>query len=214
MKILSLFLLFLSVSAFAQHLPNYSLNKVKIVDKDRVIVFEVKSSAEADTQLDRLYYWYSGNTIHSTQGGYSGKLLNGAYNEYFANKSLKEQGFFVDGLKSGLWKSWREDGTLNQTHTWKQGILNGEFVVYDESGHILNSGRYKRGELNGKLLTFKGKDSTKTTRYRDGVIVIDHKSSPSFWQKVKHFKFKHKSDSTLTSACAPQQTQPMSLKKP
>jgi len=67
------------------------------------------------------YYWYEANEIHMTQGGYSGKLLNGVYTEYYKNKNLKTQGGFKNGLKDGHWKSWNTDGVLLSDTDWKHG---------------------------------------------------------------------------------------------
>jgi hypothetical protein len=70
-----------------------------------------------------VYYWYSANQVHFTQGGYSGQLLNGVYTEYYQNKNLKQQGMFNRGLKDGVWKMWNKDGTLKEVVNWQEGII-------------------------------------------------------------------------------------------
>jgi hypothetical protein len=123
-NILLLLLLILPVSVSAQKLPDLGPTKVRINEADKTIVAEIDVSGSAPTVKPRLfYYWYSAGSVHSTQGGFSGTLLNGQYTEYYLNKNLKQQGTFKKGLKNGTWKSWNEDGTLSQTATWKKGIM-------------------------------------------------------------------------------------------
>jgi antitoxin component YwqK of YwqJK toxin-antitoxin module len=110
-------------SLFAQKLPDGGLNTIRIYESDKTVVAEIGEVSEnPDIKPDLFYYWYSANAIHSTQGGFSGQLLNGRYTEYYLNKNLKEQGFFKKGLKSGIWKTWNEDGIIKQTSNWKLGV--------------------------------------------------------------------------------------------
>jgi len=116
--------LFVCCSALAQKMPDYGMDKIRIVEKDKVIQVEIKpGDNNPKTKSDRFYYWYSANAIHATQGGFSGKLLNGLYNEYYLDKNIKQQGFFKNGLKDGVWKTWKEDGTLAALSNWKNGLL-------------------------------------------------------------------------------------------
>jgi antitoxin component YwqK of YwqJK toxin-antitoxin module len=123
-KILTILLFFTTYSLFAQKYPEIGLYKVHIALPDKTIVAEIEPVSSKDNiKTDRFYYWYSSNEIHFTQGGYSGKLLNGMYNEFFLNKNLKQQGTFKKGLKDGTWKSWNEDGSLNEISKWKNGRI-------------------------------------------------------------------------------------------
>ena len=125
MKKILVILFFLSPGAlYAQKMPDRGFNKIRIQDTSKTILAEINPVNHQPKPKAGLYYfWYGANLIHFTQGGYSGKLLNGEYNEYYLNKNLKEQGFFKAGLKDGIWKSWNEDGSLAQQATWKKGIL-------------------------------------------------------------------------------------------
>lgn len=117
-------LFFFSGAVYAQKLPDSGVNKIRINESDKTVLAEinpVNGSTRAEPGL--FYYWYSANAVHSTQGGYSGRLLNGLYIEFYLNKNLKEQGAFKKGLKSGVWKSWNEDGTVNSVSTWEKGRL-------------------------------------------------------------------------------------------
>jgi antitoxin component YwqK of YwqJK toxin-antitoxin module len=120
--IILIFLCFLCVGVFAQKLPDYGLNKVRITQPDKIIVAEIEPvSSNPSIKQNLVYYWYSANAVHTSQGGFSGKLLNGQYTEYYPDKNLKEQGEFKKGLKDGAWKSWNDDGSLAVTTTWKSG---------------------------------------------------------------------------------------------
>lgn len=122
--ILIILLLFVSSSLFAQKLPDMGFNKVRITEPDKTILVEINPVNHTSTIKPGLfYYWYSANAIHSTQGGFSGKLLNGLYTEFYLNKNLKEQGTYKKGLKDGIWKSWNEDGTLSQAAKWRNGTV-------------------------------------------------------------------------------------------
>jgi len=138
---------FISGSVYAQNYPDDGLDKVRIIESDRIIQAEIKPlNNNPGAKGDRFYYWYSDNAIHSTQGGYSGDLLNGLYNEYYLNKNLKAQGVFKKGLKEGVWKSWKDDGTLSEVSTWKNGL-----IVQGNSGSIFE-----------KVNIFKKKDRQTT----------------------------------------------------
>jgi len=132
MKPIIAFVLFClaSFTAFAQKMPDEGLYKVRITLPDLTILAEINPvSSSPEPKPGLLYYWYEANAIHSTEGGFSGKLLNGVYTEYYANKNLKEQGDFKKGLKNGPWKSWNPDGALTEVVTWKNGMrVSGEKV--------------------------------------------------------------------------------------
>jgi hypothetical protein len=120
-------LLFVCRLASAQIYPDYGLTKIRLIDSGKTIELEINPVKHEPTVKSGLfYYWYSANQMHSTQGGYSGQLLNGLYTEYYQNKNLKEQGAFNRGLKDGLWKSWNKDGTLKQAVTWDSGVISNE----------------------------------------------------------------------------------------
>src|ERR1700744_5503516 len=89
----------------AQKIPDFGFDKVRIADGDKIIQAEILPVTHIPVlEDDRFYFWYSANTIHSTQGGFSGKLLNGSYTEYYPDKSLKQQGIFKAGLMMGKWQ--------------------------------------------------------------------------------------------------------------
>jgi antitoxin component YwqK of YwqJK toxin-antitoxin module len=157
--------------AFGQKSPDYGLNQVRLTQEESTLHFEtIPVNALPAPLQDRLYYWYSAGQIRSTQGGYSGKLLNGTYREFYLNRNLKEQGAYDAGLRTGLWKSWKEDGTLASTYTYDNGVLSGPYVKYNAGGRPAESGNYKNSKLNGIVTYYKGRDSTYAVRYKNGSL--------------------------------------------
>ncbi|SDT67292.1 hypothetical protein SAMN05216490_4779 [Mucilaginibacter mallensis] len=159
-------LLLLPVLGFGQQLPPSGLDKVHVSADSLNIQAEILPVSDAPELFnDRFYFWYSANMIHTTQGGFSGRLLNGWYKAYYPNKNLKEEGVFKEGLKDGIWKAWNESGNLIQQYTWKKGQRSGKYFLCDENGYIRESGTYRNNVL-------KLKDTT------------------SFWRKLEFYRKK------------------------
>ncbi|WP_345954245.1 hypothetical protein [Mucilaginibacter sp. PAMB04168] len=185
---LTLLALLSTLTLYAQKWPEYGLSQVRIIEADRTIVARIEPSGKPDIYTGRQYYWYSSNTIQTTQGGFSGRLLHGIYQEFYISKNLKTQGYFKKGLKDGVWKSWNENGTLIETETWQQGSKNGEFTTYDALGRQKQQGNYKDGFREGKVRSYQGPDSVTTVRYKAGQPVKAAPASPTVWQKLKEFR--------------------------
>lgn len=146
---------------------NLLTHKIIVNHENYTIVAYVKPTHKIYVESDRLYYWFSTNQIKSTQGGYSGKLLNGRYQEFFLNKNLKEWGAFSAGLKTGKWKSWDETGKLKEEYYWDSGRKNGVYSKYDSVGKLVEKGKYRNNLLNGKQTVMTG-DSTKINYFKKG----------------------------------------------
>ena len=172
MKILLYFIVLFPLLATAQDIPASGFDKIRIADQDKIIQAELLPvSSPPAKKVQLLYYWSSSNMIHSTQGSYSGRLLNGLYNEYYLNKSLKVQGVFKKGLKDGIWRNWNESGNLTELYTWDKGVKSGKFELFDAQGKQLQVGEYANNE-------------------------IVKKDSSSFWKKLNIFKKKKKTNKT------------------
>ena len=135
-------------------------------------VFHVMPYGEQATKVrfNRHYAWFGGNQIHFTQGGFSGRLLDGAYMEHFNEKGLKLQGTYKKGLMDGEWKAWRTDGSLDSILFYSSGIPNGKFERYDAAGVLMEYGKYKNGKLNGKITRWVARDSMQIVRYKNGKL--------------------------------------------
>lgn len=129
-------------------------------------IFDVSTKAPK-AKPQRLYHWYASQKVHNTQGGYSGKLLDGDYSSYYPNKQLARQGKYRKGLADGNWKEWRENQRLAKIEKWKNGYLSGKASLYDERGNLTESGTKKDGEWHGKVYTFVTADSSYQWIYYD-----------------------------------------------
>lgn len=142
-RFLPILFLFGSLSVAAQSVPDNGPSRVRIILPDKQIIAELNPvSSRTKAKSGLWYFWYDANTIHSTQGGFAGKLLNGSYEEFFPNKNLATQGNFKRGLKDGRWKQWDENGQLIAITIWEKGIQrSGEHTSF---WHRLPLLRHKR----------------------------------------------------------------------
>ncbi|MEN0052362.1 MAG: hypothetical protein AAGC65_01770 [Mucilaginibacter sp.] len=187
---LLLFLICSPLILMAQKMPDYGNTQVRINDTDKTIRAGIEAvPSNPKTYPDLNYYWLGGGIIHQLQGGYSGQLLHGSYQEYDLRKNLRMQGTFQRGLKDGIWKTWNESGKLVSIVTWDKGWLTGPFTLYTTEGKEKTSGYYDHNLLDGPLTTGLETDSLKTVRYKKGKIVPPkpHK----LLQRINIFK-KHK----------------------
>jgi hypothetical protein len=189
MKKLLLFIFILSARGVMAQMPDYGLYNIHISDSAKTIRTQVNPvSGTVSTWPRLLYYWFGSNSIHEQQGGFSGKLLNGTYEESDRNHHLIMQGGFKAGLKDGTWKTWNESGRLSSVITWDEGVKTGKFAYYDAGGNETQSGRYDRDQLDGKITYHAATDSVKTILYKNGKIVPA--KSGSFLKKINIFKKK------------------------
>lgn len=151
-------------------------------DKGSVVAY-VKPVKPIPVQSDQQYYWFSGNQVNSTQGGYSGKLLNGGYQEFYLNKSLKESGLFSKGVKTGIWKNWTESGQLKADYTWNFGKKNGIYHTYDSLGRLAETGKYRNGLLNGRQKKVVA-DSIQVVYYKKGKVTTPKSIIPGFIRRI------------------------------
>ena len=80
---------------------NEDYSQVRIVDSTQEIRADLLPyNTDPKIKDDRYYFWCLNNVIHSTQGGFNGKLLNGHYVSFYPDKNrghLKEEGGFDRG---------------------------------------------------------------------------------------------------------------------
>lgn len=186
LRFLQLFIwgILISGTANAQSFVETMLTyKVTVHYPGHTVTAHVKPTEKFSVSSDQLYYWFSGNQISITQGGYSGKPLNGDYEDVYDSKNLKESGSFDEGLKSGVWKSWTEEGLLINQYTFRKGRKNGAYAKYDKRGKVMEKGAYHNDLLDGKQETVSA-DSTRVVWYKDGKIKQPKSILPKFIYKV------------------------------
>jgi antitoxin component YwqK of YwqJK toxin-antitoxin module len=89
---------------------------------------------EISAKSDRLYYWFKGGAIHTSEYGVSGELLDGEFEKFYLNNQLAEKGYFKNGLKDGLWKTWHKNGKIATKVYSNSGQKSGIFYGYSSSG--------------------------------------------------------------------------------
>lgn len=170
-KILAVLLLSIAanISLAQQTVQDALTHKVMVNHGQGTIVAYVKPVKSFSLQSDRSYFWFANHEIRSTQGGYSGKLLNGNYLEYDHDKKPVESGELDKGLKSGVWRKWDGAGRLLNDYQWHEGRKNGVYHLFDSVGRVSETGKYRNDLLHGKQLTFAA-DSTKKVFYKNGQL--------------------------------------------
>lgn len=166
-------LMLLAHLANAQRLKSYfdsdSYAHTIILDEYKITLYVMPfDEAPKNIKHDRRYAWFSGNRINYTQGGYSGRLLHGAYSEHFDGNGLKCNGKYSNGLKDGQWKFWSKNGRLDSVVNYTSGILTGKFEKFNVDGDILESGSYRRGLIDGKVSRWVNKDSLRIVYFKNG----------------------------------------------
>lgn len=180
----ALFAVTVNLAAAQSITDDYLTHKVIVNHTDHTVVTYVKPVKQLDIQSDKLYHWFSPGQISSTTGGYSGKLLNGDFQDFYTNKQLKESGIFNAGLKVGKWSSWTETGNLREEYTWGSGKRSGRYSKYNATGKLVETGKYRNDLLHGKQQSFMG-DSTKVVLYKRGKVYERKKIQlPKFMQQL------------------------------
>lgn len=180
----TLVMVLLCGSVFAQRPEELGLYNYKhtVTYTDHKAVFQLKEmSDQGNIENGKSYYWYANNQIKISQGGYSGRLLNGSFNAFYLDNSLKEQGIFENGLKVGEWKKWNTQGKLYERAQFKKGILNGTFYKYNTLGDVLETGAYQNGKMKGAWKTYVNADSTTLTYYKNGVSYVPR---ANLWKRI------------------------------
>ena len=147
---------FLSLAVYGKNINagNYRINdgKIELLNYDRGISDNVSvkraNGAEVITGSEDLRITDGGGRILVTK--ISKGLIDGKYDEYYANGNMFMTGKYVDGKKEGEWKTYTEEGYLWKKHTYRNGQLNGKFVnYYTKTGVEETVGNYVNGKKSG-----------------------------------------------------------------
>lgn len=117
------------------------------------------------------YYWFAFNTINSTMGGFSGKILDGSYSCFYLSNTLKEKGMFKKGLKNGEWRAWNENGALKEIINYKHGIKCGVNEIYSTDGKLLTKKEYKNDLLDGKYIQYNSDSIVYQKKFLKGIEI-------------------------------------------
>lgn len=147
--ILIFWMISLSCHAQVKELAIFKRFTILAADGSKTILYA--ENIKISPNSDKTYTWYENNQLHSTMGGYAGKLLNGQFTQYFPNRSLSAQGLYVKGLKQGVWRNWYTNGNLQRESQWLANIEEGPFIRYNEQGDWIQRGYLKEGKLHGSI---------------------------------------------------------------
>lgn len=143
------------------------------------------------------YSWYKSNQVLQTKGGYDGKLLHGAYTEFYLNNNLKEKGLYKKGLKNGEWKSWHENGQLREIARFCNGLNHGKFLKYNENGELTLEANYKKGKLHGQVVSYENGKILAKHKYKRGNEILPKPVRIKEEKKKKfHWKFWKKEEAS------------------
>lgn len=160
---------FLSYNARAARIVTFP---IYINSPDSSVHAHVMNNSDAcKANQDLRYHWYSKNTILSTDGGFSGRLLHGSYTSFYSNNNLKSKGEFSKGLKNGTWISWYTNGGIRERTVYKNGVLHGTQELFDSTGFLRMRIYYRNGARAGKTTIFSQNNSDSVIRYKKGHVV-------------------------------------------
>ena len=146
---------FLSLAVYGKNINagNYRINdgKIELLNYDRGLSDSVnvkrENGAEVITGSEDLRITDGGGRILVTK--VSKGLIDGKYEEYYANGNTFMSGRYEDGKKEGEWKTYTEEGYLWKKHTYKNGQLNGKLLYKNRSGR--NSWKLRKWQKIRKL---------------------------------------------------------------
>jgi hypothetical protein len=155
-----------------------ALNRIEINSADTLYRFyAIKPSVKLKLKKNAEYTSYNDKSILVTQGGISGRILNGDYWVYFPNKQLKENGKFKNGIKTGEWKIWYSSGKLAEVAEWKAGYKISE-NIFDSVGNIVKSGKYKGNRFSGFKIEKSASSKYDTLYYNKGILLRPKENTP------------------------------------
>jgi len=164
------------------------LSEVTFSDSGRTVRAHVYlGEQKVRAKPDCNYAWVKSGKLFTSQGGYSGKLLDGPFHEFYPSKNLYVQGNYRLGLKQGVWKAWREDGHLKEVIIWTRGVKNGPFAEYDSLGRLTVKGSYRYNILNGTLTQIDSTGHSKVSNYTKGKSILNTKRS-SYHRLLRYLK--------------------------
>lgn len=166
--------LFISYSGYSQwEYKKFFSNKISTTSSGEKIDASVwGDSRRIKTCPELQYSWFSAGKVITTQGGYSGRLLNGPYMKYYSNKNLKEQGMYYKGIRDGRWTMWNANGSLNSITEWKKGLRHGNFFIFDSTGLLLRKGKYRKDKLYGSVYDMSVPDTITSVYYKRGKPIV------------------------------------------
>ena len=93
----------------------------------------------------------------------SNGILNGKYDEYYANGNRFTIGNYKNGKKEGEWTVYTENGKVWKKYQYKDDQLNGRYSsYYGKTGSQETVGNYENGKMTGTWTEYYENDSKKS----------------------------------------------------
>lgn len=188
-KVTILFALISTLVAFSQEEVNYS-NLRSLRDGEVFIRFQVmdlSDSKKVKLEKEETYFWFKSQKVMTTQGGASGLLLDGIYEEFYPNNQLKVKGYFKKGVKHNAWKFWDESGNLVKIVEWRKGRRIKDAEEYNSSGELIKKKDFSANQttyyLDNKIIN-AWDDSTE--------VEVIHKYENGQTKRIDRFKNGHR----------------------
>lgn len=179
------FLICMTFNGVTQEEVNYSKLR-SLRDGESFIRFQVmdlNDSKKVKLENDMVYHWFKSQKVMSTQGGASGVLLDGIYEEFYPNSQLKTKGSFKKGIKHGNWRHWSKDGKLQKEIQWRKGKRVKEAIEYDTRGNVV-----KRKDFSADKTVYYEENKIIKTEKDSTEVEIIHKYENGQTEKVERFE--------------------------
>ncbi|MGJ7030929.1 hypothetical protein [Niabella hirudinis] len=167
MKVYFIIFITLFILSIPDAHSQYYNGQVRIDSLDRSYIFQV-TDVKPDLHSWHFYTWFKSGRIHTTEGGYYGKLLHGYYKVVDKERRLLEEGRFKRGEKKGRWRTWHTNGRL-QSLTHKR-FWDGAWRIdaYAPDGQRIKKGFEKNNQFTGRQVEMV-KDSAVVVLYKKGI---------------------------------------------
>lgn len=166
-----IFIIILANSVMAQD-GIKRIREVSIITDTTKIVAEIWMPEHHAKKLktDVYYAWYYRQSIHFTEGDFTGQVLHGEYKLFSKSGNLLIKGYYQKGLKNNTWKYWSLNGDLIKTSEYKNGYQTGYEIIHIENTKELEVRTFKKGKLHNKTNKFNDGVLVSSTQYKNGTI--------------------------------------------
>lgn len=152
----------------------YSMELTNTAYSEKISILR-KTPNHVRLNSKKMYFWYLNNAVHTSLGGFSGKLLHGPYTSYYVNMNLRSNGVLKLGLKNKEWRSWYENGQLKSVEKWRKGLKFGKSVYFSMDGMDIMVVTFKKNLYHGKCIILHKNQKISIKKYRHGELVVKRK---------------------------------------
>ena len=194
---------------------DYDKRTVHLSNKNTIIKAEISLTKTIKTKKlneNLEYSWFYNNSIKTSKGNFSGRLLDGKYEVYDLKNNLLTKGQYDLGLKQDKWYYWYANGMLKTIIDYKNGYIHGKSVDFKQDNNNKSISTFRKNKLkkiivleNNHLISKTKFDNKGDTIFRKKIFPLFNKeqdtiiiesnniieqdsTKQSFWQKLNIFK--------------------------